>query len=270
MNYRHLYHAGSFADVVKHVVLIIVLQKFQEKPAGFQYLDTHAGIGLYPLQSVEAQKKQEYQNGVAKLLLKNDARAPACIQTYLSIVKQYNSGDALDFYPGSPLIARAMMREQDQMILCELHDNDFLALKKIESSCHHMDGYNALKAFLPPKLKRGVVLIDPPFEKKDEFETIVASIKKALMHWKSGCFIIWYPIKDKKQIQLFHKNLCALAPTYLIEFQLNAHDVQSTALRSIGIAILNPPWKIEADFAVALPYLARILNASSRASTTTY
>ena len=168
MNYRHKYHAGSFSDVIKHLVLTIIVQALQRKETPFCFLDTHAGIGLYELDSEEAQKKQEYQNGIAKLLLSDEKNFPEEIQQYLFIIKKYNTKDELHFYPGSPFIAESLSREQDQIILCELHKEDINTLKENmprakNIAIHHTDGYLGMKAFLPPKQKRGLVLIDPPF-----------------------------------------------------------------------------------------------------------
>src|SRR3990167_11107619 len=161
MNYRHLYHAGNFADALKHSILVILLQALQRKETPFCFLDTHAGIGLYELQSEQTQKKQEYENGIAKLFSFEKNSLPQPLQDYLSIVKKYNAGNDLQFYPGSPFIAESLLREQDHLILCELHKEDYHTLKDNFSgaknvAAHHTDGYLGMKAFLPPKQKRGL------------------------------------------------------------------------------------------------------------------
>src|SRR3990167_5944094 len=228
MNYRHCYHAGNFADVIKHAVLLVLLQSLQRKETPFCFLDTHAGIGLYELQSEQAQKKQEYENGVAKLFTQNRNSLPQPIQDYLSIVQKYNTEETLHFYPGSPIVAEELLRPQDQMILCELHKEDNLTLKENFSgaqniSAHYMDGYLGMKAFLPPKQKRGLVLIDPPFEITNEFECIFHAIKRALKHWRSGHFMVWYPIKNPSALQLFYDDVESLEVENLkIHFSLNA------------------------------------------------
>jgi len=164
MNYRHLYHAGNFADVIKHIVLIALLKSLQRKATPFCFLDTHAGIGIYPLQSVETQKKQEYQNGIEKLWLSDKNKQPELIQNYIDIVSELNLGN-LTYYPGSPFIAKKCIRHDDQIILCELHPTDAQTLKDNlvtdqHISIHHMDGYSGIKAFIPFKQQRGLVLID--------------------------------------------------------------------------------------------------------------
>ena len=267
MNYRHCYHAGNFADVIKHAVLLVLLQSLQRKETPFCFLDTHAGIGLYELQSEQAQKKQEYENGVAKLLTQDRNSLPQPIQDYLTIVQKYNTKDALHFYPGSPIIAEELLRPQDQMILCELHKEDNLTLKENFSgahnmSAHYMDGYLGMKAFLPPKQKRGLVLIDPPFEITNEFECIFNALKRALKHWRSGHFMVWYPIKNQAALQLFYDDIESLEVENLkIHFSLN-DTVEAGKLSACGILLINPPWQVKETLETAvLPTLSSHLQA---------
>ncbi|EKD77503.1 MAG: hypothetical protein ACD_42C00315G0001 [uncultured bacterium] len=266
MNYRHIYHAGNFADVIKHIVLITLLKSLQKKEVPFCLLDTHAGIGLYDLHSNESQKKQESQNGIGKLFFSRSEEIPEIIKNYLEIVKKYNA-DELLFYPGSPLIAENTLRENDQLILCELHPDDFQTLKtpfskKNNIAIHHMDAYLAMKAFLPPKLKRGLVLIDPPFEKTDEFQKIIDGLKHTLKHWRSGIFMIWYPIKNTDHVKKFYDEIQNIAVSHLIiEFGL-LDSVEPGKLSECGLLIINPPWKIADELkTVILPYLSDKLNA---------
>src|SRR3990167_11421755 len=158
MNYRHTYHAGNFADVVKHLLLTTVIQAVSRKPTPFCFLETHAGVGLYALNEARAQKNKEYENGIGKLFF-DQSSVPAFAQPYLDVVRQYNAPNKLAYYPGSPLIALSLLREHDKMICCELHPEDYVALKEnfrhqSQVAVHHLDGYLGLKAFLPPKLKR--------------------------------------------------------------------------------------------------------------------
>lgn len=267
MNYRHLYHAGNFADVLKHVLIITLLRALAKKETPFCFLDTHAGIGLYPLQSIEAQKSREYESGIANLLSLSRDNAPEIIREYIDIINDFNA-DQLQYYPGSPLIAEKCLRDQDQLILCELHPEDVATLKNNmprskNIAIHHTDGYLGMKAFLPPKLKRGLVMIDPPFEVSTEFELITQALQRALSHWQSGHFMIWYPIKNQKAVQTFYKNLRDFEkPMLIIEFELNHPPVEGK-LYQCGIALINPPWQVEALLTSSLlPYLAKTMDAS--------
>ena len=268
MNYRHIYHAGNFADVVKHVVLTIVFQALQRKKTPFCFLDTHGGIGLYSLHSVQTQKKQEYQNGIAKLFFQNKNAMPQSIKDYLTIVANYNARHELYYYPGSPVIAADLLSQQDQIIICELHPEDVQTLKenmstRVPAAIHHLDAYSGMKAFIPPKLKRGLVLIDPPFEVNNEFQCINDSLKVALKHWRSGHFMLWYPIKDHDAVKQFHRDIELLdAPHFFIHFKLNT-PAEDNRLSACGILLINPPWQVkELLIDTILPYLADKLEAA--------
>lgn len=267
MNYRHLYHAGNFADVIKHVVLIVLLQSLKRKETPFCFLDTHAGIGLYELQSEQSQKKREYENGIGKLFSLNEKTLPLILQNYLSIIKKYNIDDHLNYYPGSPCIAKELIRSQDQMILCELHKEDYHTLKdnffgEKNAGVHLTDGYLAMKAFLPPKQKRGLVLIDPPFEVSDEFEKIFFALERALKHWRSGQFAVWYPIKDQTAVKKFYHSVKLLKTEQLIlHFSLN-NATEAGKLASCGILFINPPWQLKETLESVLPILFSALQAT--------
>ncbi|OGT43204.1 MAG: hypothetical protein A3F13_03325 [Gammaproteobacteria bacterium RIFCSPHIGHO2_12_FULL_40_19] len=267
MNYRHSYHAGNFADVVKHAILVVLLQSLKRKETPFCFLDTHAGIGLYELQSEQAQKKQEYENGIAKLFAQDKNALPHPIQDYLAVVQKYNAAQQLHFYPGSPIVAEELLRPCDQMILCELHKEDNLTLKENFSgtkniAAHHMDGYLGMKAFLPPKEKRGLVLIDPPFEATNEFECIFNALQRALKHWRSGHFMVWYPIKNHAALQAFYDDIALLKTENLkIHFSLS-EPVEVGKLSSCGILLINPPWQVKEMLENSvLPTLATLLDA---------
>lgn len=272
MNYRHLYHAGNFADALKHAILVILLQALQRKQMPFCFLDTHAGIGLYELQSTQAQKKQEYENGIAKLISLEKNLLPQPLQEYLSIVKKYNPENDLSFYPGSPLIAENLLREQDHMILCELHKEDYHTLKDNffgakNVAVHHLDGYLGMKAFSPPKQKRGLVLIDPPFEVTNEFEQIFQAVQRALKHWRSGHFMIWYPIKNQSAVNAFYRDIQSLQTEHvIIHFSLN-NPVEIGKLSSCGILLINPPWQVKETIETILPALSSAVDARSKTNT---
>lgn len=269
MNYRHLYHAGSFADVMKHCILIAVLEKLKIKPTPFSVLDTHAGIGLYPLESVEAQKKQEYRAGVEKIFFADSATtAPTIITTYRQLIQQYNLEEQLHYYPGSPLIIQQLLREQDHLTLCELHPQDYETLKDntyqlAATNVHCLDAYLGMKAFLPPKSGRGLVLIDPPFEVTDEFARMTQALTRALKHFANGIYMMWYPIKDEKQVAAFHQTLTALnKPVLQVVFTLKK-PLPNSQLACTGITLINPPWQLDTLLTDELmPYLAHHLEGT--------
>lgn len=285
MQYHHIYHAGNFADVFKHCTLILLVQTLLHKDKPFIFLDTHAGIGLYNLNSEEAQKNHEYQNGIAKLynnspFLKNthantkktDSSIPPVIIDYLKIINFYNTNkninntknfsNILNFYPGSPLFVRALMRASDRMLLAELHPKDIQELKKIfvsdkQTAVHHMDGYQSIKAFLPPKSGRGLILMDPAFEDQNEFEKIITALKIAEKRFINGIYAIWYPIKDNLPIEKFYRELKYLNFKNILikEFMIQKTDPENTHLNKCGIIIINPPWKFEEQLTSVLSYL---------------
>lgn len=270
MNYRHHFHAGSFADVFKHLILVAVLERLQEKSTPLTYLETHSGRGLYHLHSRDTQKLQEYRFGIDALFdYAKSHPAPSIIQRYLTIIETvFTSIPHQMIYPGSPKIAENFMQPQDKMILCELHPEEFHYLKENMRrgdrlvAVHHTDGYAGMKAFLPPKTPRGVVLIDPPFEKKNEFDMMEAALAEALKRWRMGQFLVWYPIKDKKAVEKFQKTLKNnTTDVMFVDFFLENQGVSSN-LMGCGMALLNPPWKLKEQLSdEVLPYLATALNA---------
>jgi 23S rRNA (adenine2030-N6)-methyltransferase len=277
MNYRHHFHAGSFSDVFKHIILACLLEKLQEKETALTYLDTHAGRGLYYLHSTDAQKLREYQFGIEALLnYVKDHPPPKSLQRYLDIV---GADHALDpnkmVYPGSPKIAEAFMRQQDKMILCELHPEELSFLKENMPSYdaliahHHIDAYAAMRAFLPPKkTPRGLVMIDPPFEQRNEFAMIEAAIQLALKHWRQGHYMVWYPIKDKREVTRF-QNTIKNYSTESVFFDLLVKNHQvSSHLMGCGVALINPPWKLAEILAqTVIPYLEKALQSTIMVST---
>lgn len=268
MNYRHEYHAGSFADVFKHVILSMFLEALQAKETAFTYLDTHAGRGLYDFTSPEAQKLKEFQSGIRLLIdYAKKTPAPHCFKKYLDLIASMNFDGVINAYPGSPMIAETFLREQDRMILCELHPEEFQFLKDNTDkrdrriALHLADAYASMKAFLPPKSPRGFVHIDPPFEKITEINSILAALELSLKRWRMGQFMIWYPIKDKLTLNWFHQKVIELnTPHLFVDFFMQDTKISSN-LMGCGVTLINPPWKLKEQLAeVALPYLASALN----------
>jgi 23S rRNA (adenine2030-N6)-methyltransferase len=260
MNYRHAYHAGNFADVMKHAALALMVEYLKRKDTPFFVLDTHAGIGLYDLASEQAGKTGEWRSGILPVL--EAAHAPAEATPYLDLVKGLNEGSILQTYPGSPTVAARLMRDQDRLALVELHPEDVRALKARFAGdrrvgVHHMDGYQALKALLPPTEKRGLVLMDPPFEVADEFERLRKGLALALKRWPNGMFGLWYPIKAREKVARWHADLemLGLPKTLVAELMIRAGDAPDT-LNGNGLVLVNPPWKLDEALAALLPWLA--------------
>lgn len=259
MNYRHLYHAGNFADIFKHLILIELLNALKRKATPFCVLDTHAGVGLYDLYSEAPQKTQEYLAGVAKFI---DAKHPISSATILqAIIHHYNSDGKLRYYPGSPHIIKSQLRAHDRLIACELHAEDVIALKasfKMDKqvAVHCQNGFLAMKAFLPPKEKRGLVFIDPPYEQETEWQAIIDSITLAQKHFYAGCYAIWYPIKSNTKLHTIESQLKKATQHEIlkVEFLCLPNDV-ANRLNGCGMLIINPPWQIDHEIKSILQYL---------------
>ncbi len=272
MNYRHIYHAGNFADVFKHIALITLLDYLALKPTPFCYLETHAGMGLYNLASTEAKKTVEADDGIRKIY--SDTPSPKLIQTYLDIVRKFNT-DTLLLYPGSPLIAQACLRNQDRMVLSELHPNDYRQLKRTMQhdrrvAVHLQNGYLNLKAFLPPKEKRGLVLIDPPYETGKDFKDMLAGLKLPLQSWPQGMYASWYPIKASLNLEPFFRELLkSISNQSLLTVELCVYPKNSPqTLNGSGLAIINPPWQLDATLKESLNYLREKLSTKDQGEVT--
>lgn len=264
MNYRHAFHAGAPADVLKHATLARVLSHMLEKPKPFLFLDTHAGIARYDLEADEAKKTGEADDGIRKLWDLDPV--PPSLRAYLQLVKRINR-ETLRWYPGSPAIARLLMRPEDRIELSELHPQDVQALKRATAgdkrvTVRREDGYHALKALLPPPERRGVVLIDPPFETKDEAAQLLKGMRHALRRFSTGTYLLWYPIKDRPPVDALHQALKATgARRQLIAELWMSEPLSPMILNGSGLVIINPPFKLENWLEEALSALARTFNA---------
>ena len=268
MNYRHIYHAGNFADVFKHCLLISLAQHLLKKDKPILYLDTHAGIGKYDLTTTKAQKAKEYERGIGRIY--NLSGYSPVIQTYQNIVRTNNTAtEQLHYYPGSPLILRALMRHQDSMILTELHHEDIQTLKQYfyqdkQVAVHYLDGYQSLKAFLPPNDGRSLILIDPPFEEKDEFAKITAGLQIALERFSHGVYLIWYPIKDQLEVKKFHAQIKNINCKNILATELSiSKKVTNSGLTSCGLTIINVPWQFELELKSLVSWLSNHLKLDS-------
>ncbi|PRD45928.1 23S rRNA (adenine(2030)-N(6))-methyltransferase RlmJ [Phyllobacterium phragmitis] len=277
MNYRHAYHAGNFADVVKHVVLTRIIEYLKRKEQAFRVIDTHAGIGRYDLRGTEAGKTAEWQQGIARLL--DDASAiPAdaaeLLAPYLDIIRAENAGDSVKTYPGSPLLARSMMRKQDRLSAIELHPDDARALSALFVGDHqvrviHLDGWLALGAHLPPKEKRGLVLVDPPFEIAGEFDRLVDGLVKAHKRFPGGTYALWYPVKDRQEVQRFISKLHETHIAKILRLELAIRPPSpEPRLDGCGMIVVNPPYTLEAEMKLLLPCLTNLLGEAKAGSFT--
>jgi len=264
MNYRHAFHAGNHADVLKHVALLGIVEAFKRKDAPFFALDTHAGRGRYLLQGEHSDKTGEARAGIFRLLVLGNL--PGAVQRYLKRVQADNPVGALVSYPGSPLLVAQSMRAQDRLVACELQPDEARALEQLfredeRVTTQARDGYAAVKALLPPKEKRGFVLIDPPYEAQDEeYPRIAQALAEGLQRWPTGCYAVWYPIKQGRTLQAFMRKLATLPCKSILRAELLVRpDDSPLRLNGSGMVIVNPPYKLDQELAQALPVLAKLL-----------
>lgn len=269
LSYRHGFHAGNFADVHKHIALMLLLEALKKKDTPFCYIDTHAGCARYDLQSEFAQKNREYETGISRLWNQNDLPVP--VAAYLEAVKKMNSGDngQLHYYPGSPAIARQLLRPQDRMILMELHPTEAPLLKDYfkddkQVGVHHRDGFEGLAALVPPREKRGLVFIDPAYEVRDEFERLTAALIDAWHKWPTGMYAVWYPLQQKQPLPRFHYELrkANIKKIFLHEFSV-VPDTAPNRLSGTGMIVINPPWQFDVHIKQLLEWLAPVLDRGS-------
>jgi len=274
MNYRHAYHAGNFADVVKHAVLCRILMHLREKPAAFRVIDTHAGAGRYDLGGVEAGKTQEWKSGIGRVMnAKIEAPVQALLAPYFDAVAACNPGGGLAAYPGSPAIVQSLLRSQDRLIACELEPQAAAALEghlrgDARAKAIAIDGWTALLAYVPPKERRGLVLIDPPFEQPGEFSRMAQGLQAAHRKWPSGIYLLWYPIKDMAEVAIFTKRVARLGIAKMLRVGLSLAGNGATGLRGSGLIIVNPPWTLYGELKILLPALAKLLAADTAPSVT--
>ncbi len=266
MNYDHAYHAGNFADVVKHALVVRIVEYLKRKDKPFRVIDTHAGSGLYDLSGERAQKTGEWRTGIGRLIeadLPEPARA--LLAPYLDIVGDLNPGGGIKFYPGSPVLVRRLLRGRDRLTAIELHPDAAFELKNrfagdFATRVIELDGWLALGAHLPPKEKRGLVLVDPPYEIDDEFGRILDGLRKAHQRWPGGVYAFWYPIKDQKEVERFRRDLAALGIPRILDATLTIRaPLHYPRLDGTGMVIVNPPYVIEEELNVLLPVLSGVL-----------
>jgi 23S rRNA (adenine2030-N6)-methyltransferase len=272
MNYRHAFHAGNFADVFKHALLARILRHMTAKEAALRYIDTHAGIGLYNLSWDEAKRTGEADGGIRRY--RSGSRTDRLAELFAPYDKALAAAAASgkDFYPGSPLVASALLRPQDRLSLAELHPEDVRTLRRRfghdrRATIAETDGWQALKAWLPPPERRGLVLIDPPFEAPDELQRMTDALDKARRKWATGIYALWHPVKDWRDTERFCRAVAALAApkTLRLEITVDA-DGEASRLTGSGMIVVNPPWRLIDEAREMLPWLARTLATGRRQS----
>ena len=272
MNYRHAFHAGNHADVLKHCVLALCLNYLNRKDKAWRYIDTHAGIGLYDLTSSEAQRSPEWRDGIARLWDKPlSDEVEELLRPYRHSVQVTNDGDELQTYPGSPAVARAIARKQDRLTLVELHpaDSETLATHYAgdhQVKCIELDGWLALGSFVPPKERRGLCLVDPPFEQPGEFDRLVSGLAKAHARWREGIYLLWYPIKDVKSVDTFYNALRDWRGAPTLQISLNVRPAKGETFDGSGLICVNPPYMLHNQLETVLPALTKRLAQDSGAS----
>ncbi len=268
MNYRHAFHAGNHCDALKHIALIAALQSLRRKDKPFFVLDTHAGRGRYDLSGEAAQRSREHEGGVGRLApYADEAATPAAVRAYLAAVRDENPPGALRWYPGSPALIRAALRADDRFVAAELHPVERDALSGAMDGDARVridprDGYEAARALTPPRERRGLVLIDPPFEAPGEFERLAQALKEIQKRWASGALMIWYPCKDEAGEAQFLKAAAALGPAKSLRAVLSVCAAAPDRLSGSGLYVVNPPFGLGAALEEALPFLARRLAAA--------
>ncbi len=271
MNYRHAFHAGGFADVVKHAVLALLIERLKQKDTAFRVIDTHAGVGLYDLAGDEATRSGEWRDGIGRLwgrLWRHDLDPglAALLAPLLSAVQAANAGrETLGLYPGSPWIARHLLRRQDRLTAVELHPDDAHALADlfagdVQVRTITLDGWLALGAFLPPKERRGLVLVDPPYEETDEFARLIDGFTDAHRRWPTGIYCLWYPVKELAAVDRLRVGLAKSGIRRLLraELTVRARGAGGT-FNGTGLVICNPPWQFAEALAALLAGLVPIL-----------
>jgi 23S rRNA (adenine2030-N6)-methyltransferase len=275
MNYRHAFHAGNFADVVKHAVLTRLLVHLRGKPAPYRALDTHAGAGLYDLAGPEAARSGEWRNGIARLIDRFRGAGPdgplrPLLAPYLDAVAALNPPGRLTVYPGSPALVRAFLRAPDRLVACELEPNAAAALRRNFAKDRRIkvigiDGWTALNAYVPPKERRGLVLIDPPFEDSGDFARLAHGLAAAHRKWASGTYLLWYPIKARAEPDALARVLRRSGVGKIMRAEISiAPAGDPLRLSGCGLIVVNPPWTLEPELQIMLPGLVPILAGADR------
>lgn len=273
MNYRHGYHAGNFCDVFKHLILMRLVEHMKQKDKGFTVLDAHAGDGTYSLRGELASKTREAESGVLRALDFSKPSPP--MAAYLNLVRRLGLPDAegkLTSYPGSPRLTRALLRPQDKLLLSDIHPEALNALRRLfkddkQVTIKPQEANQTLRAQLPPESRRGLVLLDPPFEVPDEFHQLLAGLKEAHKRFPTGVYAIWYPIKSMDPVRHFHRKLIATGIKPVLTAEIQIEPLSNLRLSGCGMSIVNPPWKLYEELQILLPELLEALKVTESGET---
>jgi 23S rRNA (adenine2030-N6)-methyltransferase len=269
--YRHAFHAGNHADVLKHIALIHALELMQKKEGPVWVVDTHAGAGLYTLNSPLVRDKAEWPSGIGKLWSLKEMPAP--VAHYLELVRAFNKSGKLSHYPGSPLIIQKLLRADDKLRAYEMHPSDIgplqLALKGAprQVKAERKDGFAQLKALLPPASRRGLILIDPPYELREDYRHVVTALRESLARFATGVYMVWYPQIARFQVDRLVRQVEGLKPASLLHASLTVRSPlkDGLGLQGSGVLVINPPYGLQEVLQEALPFLAKVLGQDSRA-----
>ncbi|WP_047539013.1 23S rRNA (adenine(2030)-N(6))-methyltransferase RlmJ [Methylotenera versatilis] len=273
LSYRHAFHAGNHADVLKHYVLSLVLDYFNQKPTPYWYIDTHAGAGFYALKDAFSQKNGEFETGIARLI--DAQRLSPTLSHFVDNIQSFNEKKLLDFYPGSPKIAERFLRADDKMRLFELHPKDyqlllenFINAKSRQTKVAQQNGFDGIKACLPPPPRRAVVLIDPPYEVKDDYVLVVDCIKDSLKRFATGTYMIWYPLLQRPEPQQMLQNLQKLNPKNWLNISLTVQSPSENGygMHGSSVFIINPPYVLPALLNESMPILTELLSLDEAAN----
>jgi len=272
LSYRHAFHAGNHADVLKHFIEVQLLRYLAQKDKPFWYIDTHAGAGCYALDSGYAAQNAEYESGIARLWDRDDL--PESLADYVALVKHINPDGQMKLYPGSPLVAQALLRDGDRMRLFELHPSDSEILQQNFSGrgvlVQSADGFGALKSLLPPPPRRALVLIDPPYEDKQDYQRVVSELREGLKRFPSGVYAVWYPQLQRSDARQLPGQLKQLPVKSWLNVALSVQglSMDGFGMHGSGMFILNPPWNLHGVLQQVMPYLVRHLGQDAHASFT--
>jgi 23S rRNA (adenine2030-N6)-methyltransferase len=264
LSYRHGFHAGNFADVLKHLVLVQILAYLAQKDKAFSYIETHAGPGIYPLDAGYALKNREFDNGIGKLWQRDDL--PECLADYVKVIKHFNPTARLNVYPGSPLIAQHLLRPYDRLVLCELHPSEIKLLgqslgKHRQVTVVHDDGLKHAIGLLPPRERRGLVLIDPAYEVKSDYHQVCETLAAMHKRFATGTYALWYPVVERQRSQHIERTLQNSGIKNIELFELGLMpDAEGQGMTACGMIVINPPWTLVAQMRQALPWLAEVLG----------
>ena len=269
LSYRHAFHAGNHADVLKHYVFSLVLAYFNQKDKPYWVVDTHAGAGMYALGGEFAQKNAEFETGIARLF--EAENLPESLAYFVNVIKSFNENDYLNFYPGSPKIAEALLRREDKLRLFELHPSDYKLLienlKSRQTKIELQDGFTGIKACLPPPSKRAVVLIDPPYELKDDYQRVVDCVQDSLRRFATGTYMVWYPLLQRPEPAIMVRKLMDLSVNWLqIEMTVQVPSDDGYGMHGSGMFIINPPYTLPDLLDETMPVLTKILEKDDSAN----